>query len=86
MESDQNKNPINHFLINISHVTVKFESTILNHATTKSHVKSLSETGRNRRDLSLVMNDRDKGFFKNDLPNLDRFMPNKNSLLDEETA
>ena len=53
---------------------------------TKSYIDSLPESGRNRRDLSLVFNDRDNEFHNNKLTNLDSITVNRDRSYVNELA
>ena len=52
----ENNDFINHSLINISHISLKFDRTKDDHAATKASADSLSQKERSRRDLFFVTN------------------------------
>ena len=84
LDADEKLNPDEQDSI-LLNSTLTLPNTIIE-LPTKSHVDSLHERSRNRRDLSSVCSDQDNDFDNNELSNLDSVSVNRNPNSDKEVV
>ena len=86
LRNSRNININNHFLSNISFISINSEPIDDTHVVTKTYVDSLSENHRSWRDSSLAIGDQYKEFDIIKWTNLDRVIVERNLATDNELS